>query len=215
MSAQKAFDVVGFGENSIDYVYRLPTLPVLHASAAKIRIASRQVLPGGQVATTLATCAALGLTTSDAGVFGDDENGTHIRRELEARGVDTTQAIVHSAPNRYAVILVDESHGERTVLWDRDERLNVDPGELRTDLIRAARVLHVDNVDEIASMEAVRIARDAGVRVTSDIDHVTDRTEQLLSLVTIPIFSEHAPRELTGEADPERGLRTLRRRHDG
>jgi sulfofructose kinase len=33
--------------------------------------------------------------------------------------------------------------------------------------------------------------------------------------VTIPIFAEHVTPTLTGEADPERALRKIRRRHDG
>jgi sugar/nucleoside kinase (ribokinase family) len=206
------FDVVGLGENSIDYVYRVPSLP---ASTAKLRIGRHDVLVGGQVATTLAACAALGLTTTYAGAFGDDENGRRVRQELEARGVDTRPAIVRAAPNRYAVILVDDAHGERVVLWDRDERLNLSRDELPGDLIRSARVLHVDNVDEDAAIEAARIAREANVPVTSDIDHVTSRTGELLALVTIPMFSEHVPRDLTGQADPERALRSLRRTHKG
>ena len=209
------FDVVGIGENSIDYVFRLPSLPISTTSVTKIQIADHQVQPGGQVATTLAACAALGLTTSYAGAIGDDENGTRMRRTLEARGVDTNAAVVRPAPNRYAVILVDESSGERIVLWDRDRRLNLSRHEIPASLIRSARVLHVDNVDEDAAIEACRIAHEAGVPISSDIDHVTDRTDQLLQLVTIPILSEHVPRELTGEADHERALRALRRRHDG
>jgi sugar/nucleoside kinase (ribokinase family) len=206
------FDVVGIGENSIDYVYRLPSLP---APTAKLRIGRHDVLVGGQVATTLATCAALGLTTTYAGAFGDDESGLRVRRELEARGVDTHAAIVRAAPNRNALILVDDTHGERVVLWDRDERLNISRDELPTDLIRFARVLHVDSVDEDAAIEAARIAGEANVPVTSDIDHVTSRTRALLELVTIPMFSEHAPRELTGEVDPECALRALRHTHPG
>jgi sulfofructose kinase len=212
MQGHTSYDVVGLGENSIDYVYRLPSLPV---SATKLRIARHEVLPGGQVATTLATCAALGLTTSYVGAFGDDENGTRVRQELDARGVDTRAAIVRAAPNRYAVILVDDTHGERVVLWDRDERLNFTRDALPVDLIRSARVLHVDNVDEEGAIEAARIAHEAQVPVTCDIDHVTSRTDQLLDLVTIPIFSERVPSELTGQADPEGALRALRRRHDG
>ena len=208
-------DVVGIGECSIDYVYRLPALPMPGTPAAKIRISSHLVLPGGQVATTLATCAALGLTASYAGVVGDDENGTRIRQELESRGVNTQAAVIRSAPNRYAVILVDASSGERIVLWERDARLNLSREELPADLIRSARVLHVDTVDEEAAIEAARIARDAGVAVTTDIDHVTSCTERLLDLATIAIFSEHVPRELTGEADHERALHGLRRRYDG
>src|SRR4051812_38432431 len=99
-------DVVGIGENSIDAVYRLPVYPLPNTPTAKLPIVAQQILPGGQVATTLATCAALGLTAKYAGVFGNDDNGQRIRSELVARGVDVSDAVVRDAPNRSAVILV-------------------------------------------------------------------------------------------------------------
>jgi sugar/nucleoside kinase (ribokinase family) len=51
--------------------------------------------------------------------------------------------------------------------------------------------------------------------VTSDIDHVSDRTRELFTAVTIPIVAEHVPATLTGESDPERALRQLRKSHNG
>jgi sulfofructose kinase len=53
------------------------------------------------------------------------------------------------------------------------------------------------------------------VHVTSDIDRLTERTEELVAAVTIPIFAEHVPLALTGTNDPESALRALRKRHDG
>jgi sugar/nucleoside kinase (ribokinase family) len=78
-----------------------------------------------------------------------------------------------------------------------------------------ARLLHVDDVDQAAAIHAGRMARDAGLPVTSDIDRLTDCTEELVDAVTIPIFAAHVPGELTGETDLERALRKLRRRHSG
>ena len=37
--------------------------------------------------------------------------------------------------NRFAVITVDETTGERIVLWDRDERLNLEAREIDARLI--------------------------------------------------------------------------------
>ena len=98
------------------------------------------------------------------------------------------------------------------MLWDRDERLQLRPREIPMDTIRAARLVHVDDVDQDAAIEAARIGREVGVRVTSDIDRLTDRTEELVAAVTIPIFAEHVPPALTGKSDPESALRALRRR---
>jgi len=193
------WDVVGFGEHSIDVVYRG---------------AARRVSPGGQVATTLCTCAALGLRTAYLGVFGDDEHGPRLRAELETRGVHTGAGLTRHASSRYACIFVDES-GDRTVFWQRDAALRLRPEDLPRDLVTSARLLHVDNVDEDAAIAAARLARDAGVHVTTDIDQVTPRTMALVETATIPILAEHVPRALTGERDPERALRMLRQRHHG
>ena len=55
------FDVIGVGANSVDYVYVLPQFPSPDSAAAKLRIAHYTTSCGGQTATTLCTCAAMGL----------------------------------------------------------------------------------------------------------------------------------------------------------
>ena len=203
------FDVIGIGENSIDIVYRLPELP---SPGAKIPISDRRISPGGQVATTMCACARLGLRASYIGAFGADENGGRIRQELERRGVHTGHAVTRDAPNRYAVILVHERTGERVVLWKRDAGLALGASDVPPEAVASARLLHVDATDEECSMAAARAARAAGVRVTSDIDHVTPRTAELVPLVDVALLAEHVPEQLTGQEDVERALRALRSR---
>ena len=214
MSHEPAFDVIGVGANSMDYVYRLPAYPERDGPNAKMRISSHFLSCGGQVATALCTCAAMGLRAKYVGATGTDDNGRRIRDELARRGIDMTDAVIRDIPNQFAVIMVDESAGERIVLWDRDEGLVLRPRELPADVLAAARVVHVDDVDQEAAISAAGIARRAGRIVTSDIDRVTPRTDALVAAVTIPIFAEHVPAAITGEADVERALRKLRRLND-
>ena len=209
------WDVVGVGCNSVDFVYRLPAAPVANSPTAKLRITSHSVSCGGQMATALATCALFGLRTTYLGAIGNDDNGRRIRAELAARGVDVSHVLTRDCPNRFAVITVDDATGDRVVLWDRDQRLNLARDEIPAGLIAAARLVHVDDEDQEAAIVAAALAREAGVPCTSDIEHVTDRTGALVSAVSIPIFNEHALPAITGESDPERGLRKLRRTHDG
>jgi sugar/nucleoside kinase (ribokinase family) len=82
-------------------------------------------------------------------------------------------------------------------------------------VIAESRVLHVDDVDVPAAIEAARIARTHNIPVTCDIDHVTPGTRELLQLVSHPVFAESVPTQLTGEADLEHALRALRRGHAG
>ena len=206
-------DVVGFGASSVDYVTVVPAAPVAGTATAKLRLTSHFAACGGQVANALAACAALGLRARFLGPMGNDANGRRVRDELAGRGVDVAHAIVREADNQFAVIIVDEGTGERIVLWDRDPRLAVREGELTAAAFEGARVLHVDDVDEEGSLAAARIAVERGLIVTSDFDRVTGLTRALVESVTVPIFAEHVPGALTGDADPERALRALARPH--
>jgi sulfofructose kinase len=209
------YDVLGVGANSVDYVYRLPAYPEPDGPNAKMRISSHSLSCGGQVATALCACASMGLRAKYIGATGTDDNGRRLRDELMRRGIDMNDAVIRDVTNQFAVIMVDEHAGERIVLWDRHEGLALRPRELPGELLTATRVLHVDDVDQDAAIRAATIARDAGVQVTSDIDRVTPLTEELVATVTMPIFAEHVPRALTGEADFERALRKLRRVNQG
>jgi len=209
-----AWDVIGIGATSVDYVYRLPANPEAEGPNAKIRISSHAVSCGGQTATALAACAALGLRAKFAGTIGSDNNGLRVREALASRGIHVGDAVVHNGPNQFAVILVDERNGERIVLWSREDGLALRPDELPEALLSSARVVHVDDVDQQAAIHAAMMARAAGAIVTSDIDRITERTEELVGAVSIPILAEHVPAALTGESDVEQGLRKLHSRHD-
>ena len=209
------FDVLGVGENSVDIVLVLPTVPAPTAERSKVRISARHVQCGGQTATALATCASLGLHAAYLGAFGDDEHGRLITAELEARGVDTSASSVCEAANRYAMLLIDHQSGERMVLWDRDRQLAVPPEAVTPEIVSAARLVHVDDTDHKVALRAARLARAAGRPVTCDVDQVTARTRELLEAISIVIVAENVPLQLTGLQDHEQALRRLRAWHPG
>ena len=208
------FDVVGVGASCIDQVCRLPVFPEAGGPRAKIRMQEQNRTCGGQVATALATCASLGLRAAYLGAVGDDDDGRRVRGELASRGIDLGHIEVSAAPTATATILLDAT-GDRIVLWHRDPSLRYPPERLPASVIAASHVVHVDDVDVPAAIEAARIARAHGIPVTCDIDHVTPGTRELLQLVSHPVFAESVPPQLTGEAEPERALRALRRTHPG
>ena len=207
------FDVVGVGTNSVDHVLVLPGSISIIATAGKARIAERHVLCGGQTATVVCAAAALGLRSSYVGAFGSDDQGALMSRMLQDCGVDITHAVVREGPNREAIIIVDE-RGGRTVLWHRNEALTIDPEQIRA-AIWKARVVHVDDDDPVAALLAVQTARAASLPTTSDIEHATELTERLIAGVTYPILEQGLARNVTGETDPERALRKLRRLNEG
>jgi sugar/nucleoside kinase (ribokinase family) len=100
------------------------------------------------------------------------------------------------------------------VLWHRAEALKLTPGTLDARILDA-RLIHVDDDDPELALTAARMARQAGRLVTTDIEHPSDTVEELISTVSHPIFEQHLPVRLTGESDPERALRRLRRLNPG
>ena len=208
------FDVVGVGASCIDTVCRLPVFPEPTPARDKVRMLSQRRECGGQTATCLSTCASFGLRAAYLGAVGDDDDGRMICRELAARGVDVAHVATRPQPSASATILIDVS-GERLVLWHRDPNLSYPVEQLPREVIKSARLLHVDDVDEEAALAAARSAREAGVPVTCDIDHLTPVTRELLSYVTHGIFAAQVPLDLTGQRDHDAALRALRRTHPG
>jgi sulfofructose kinase len=208
-------DVVGIGANSIDFVNVVPAFPRPEGWHSKMRIRRHVASCGGQTATTMATCARFGLRARYVGAVGQDDNGLRVQAELPRYGIDTSSLVVRQGRNQYAVIVIDEQTGERAVLWDRDDLLRMRDEDVPLDVINSTRLLHVDDVDQGAAIRAARHARSVGIPVTSDLDRMTDRTEELVMAVSCAIFADGLPEQLTGERDHERALRRLRRRHDG
>jgi len=207
-------DVAGIVADAIDQALRIPIDFHSLAATGKIRVSSQQRFCGGQTATAMSACAALGLRARYIGVFGSDAGGRRMRAELAGRGIDLSFAVDGRGPNAGAVIVVDNA-GRRTVLWDRDERLRLSPDQIPDDSLRDARLIHVDDMDTSVSLQACAMAAALGIPVTSDIEQITSDAERLARAVTFPIFDHHAPSVLTGEADPERALRKLRRLNSG
>jgi sugar/nucleoside kinase (ribokinase family) len=213
LGLRRSWDVVGVGANSVDYVHLLPGYPQPFGTFAKMKIKQQEILCGGQMATAMCACARLGLRAKYAGVTGTDENGRRVRAELQRRGIDLSDVIIRDAQNQFAVILVDQTNGDRIVLWDRDDRLLMRDRDIPVDAIADARVLHVDDVDQPAAIRAADAARAQGVPTTSDIDRITDQTGDLIAAVSIPIFAEHVPPRVTGVNDQEQALKSLRQPH--
>lgn len=207
------FDVVGVGTNSVDDVLVTSGDLLDGISSGKARIEARHVFSGGQAATTMCACVAFGLKGSYIGTFGSDENGRTARRALQQCGVATIHSNVADAPNRTAVIVID-AHGLRTVFWHRSSGLLLTEPQLNEGTLQA-RLVHVDDDDPVAALRAATTARAYKTPVTSDIEHANERTEELISSVTHPIFNKHLPAKLSGERDPERALRKLRRLNPG
>jgi sulfofructose kinase len=202
-------DVVGVGLNATDTLIRVPRFPALDS---KLEFTSAAVLPGGQVASAMVACQFWGLRTRYIGKVGDDAAAELQRAEFARAGVEAHLVSVPGCASQAAYILIDETCGERTILWKRDPRLAVRPEELEREWIVRARALLVDGHDTAAAA-AARWAREAGVRVIADIDNIYPGIEALLENVDYLLASREFPARLTGEANLFASLPAIHREY--
>jgi sulfofructose kinase len=121
--------------------------------------------------------------------------------------------MIDGADNQIAFIIIDSRSGERTIIWDRDERLSYRPDEAPVELAARGRVLHLDAHDPPACAVMARAARDAGGIVTADIDNIYEGLPDLLPLIDVLITSAEFPHRLTGISDERASLVELRARY--
>lgn len=206
MQMSSQVDLVGVGLNATDTLIALNRFPSI---GQKVEFQTVQVLPGGQTASTIVACQTWGLTTRYVGKLGDDSAAAVHRAAFDRVGVEAQILTAENTASAQSIILVDGS-GERTVLLKRDERLRIDPADLRPEWIQKARALHVDGFDTAAATVAARWAKAAGIPVIADLDEIYIGVEDLLPLIDHLIVSRDFPARLTGIRDLEKALRKMR-----
>jgi len=208
--ADKRFDAVGFGLNAVDHLIVVPEYP---AFDTKMRLIEHRQSAGGQTATAMVALRRLGLKTAYAGRFGSDPEGQFGLETLKVDGVNVEFAeIVEEARNQIAFITVDARSGERTIVWDRDDRLAYEPEEAPVDFGPLGRVLHLDAHDPPACVRIAKAARESGTIVSADIDNVYKGLPELLPLIDIMIGSKEFPHRVTGIVDERKALIELHER---
>jgi sulfofructose kinase len=204
------FDAVGFGLNAVDHLIVVPEYPEFDT---KVRFTEYEKSAGGQTASAMVSLQRLGLKTAYAGRFGSDEDGRFGLRAIEYEGVNLDFAeMIDGADNQIAFILIDSRSGERTIIWDRDERLSYRPDEVPLELATRGRVLHLDAHDPPACAVMARVARDLGTIITADIDNIYEGLPELLPLIDVLITSSAFPHRLTGISDERASLVELKAR---
>lgn len=204
------FEACALGLNAVDRVLHAETYP---PRGGKVAVKRVEILPGGQSATAMAACRALGMErVRYAGKVGDDAYGSLQLESLDRAGVDRAWVRVEpGVPSQWADIVVDAVTGERTIFWQRSERLDFRPGELDDDEVLCAPVLLLDGYDEKNALRLARLARERGILVVTDLDRVFPSTRELLGFVDVCIGPREFPAELTGEPDLEAALAGMAR----
>ena len=209
----KPFDVVGMGLNSVDLLCVVPEFPTLNS---KMEILQFSKQGGGQVATAMVALSRWGVKTKYIGKVGGDELGQFSLHSIREEGVDVSSVTIEpKASNQFAIIIVDSVSGERTILWDRDERLMYREGELRKEEICSGKLLHLDGHDLRAAIQCAKWAKGEGIPTVIDIDKVEPLTFELIREIDFVITSSRFPALFTGISDREKAFLELQKHTSG
>jgi sugar/nucleoside kinase (ribokinase family) len=209
----KPFEVVGMGLNSVDFLCVVPEFPTINS---KMRILKFSKQGGGQVATAMVALSRWGVKTKYIGKVGGDELGQFSVKSIQQEGVDVSSITIEpNTPNQFAMIIVDGHSGERTILWDRDERLMYREGEMRKKDVCSGKLLHLDGHDIKAAIQCARWAKEEKIPTVIDLDKVEPLTSKLIKEIDFVVTSSRFPTLFTGISDREKALLELRKHTPG
>ena len=160
--------------------------------------------PGGQAANVAAWAASLGADATFVGRIGDDATGELVLRELLQHGV------THRGPvaGRTGVVVSISASGDRTMASDRGSAPELAPSDIDATWFDCD-VLHISGYSLLrepiasASVEAARLARTNGARLSIDVSTWTlvDETfrAHLRRLAPDLLFATERERDAVGD----------------
>ncbi len=210
-------DVVGIGSCAVDF---FAIVPRLLGSEEKINATRMEIHAGGVTANNLTQVARLGTTTGWLGLIGDDENGRIIQKAFADDGMDLSGLEVVKGERSALTWIPVNPEGERCVYMFPNVTGKLSVFHVRNRFashIRGAKHFHTEasQLPILPLKEAMRVAKEANVRVFLDMD-VTPRffaqmnlgrQEELcdaLKLVDVLKPCKAAAREMTGLTDYNR-----------
>ncbi|MGH9690425.1 MAG: carbohydrate kinase family protein [Candidatus Acidiferrales bacterium] len=210
-------DVVGIGSCAVDF---FAIVPRLLGSEEKINATRMEIHAGGVTANNLTQVARLGTTTGWLGLIGDDENGHIIQKAFADDSMDLSGVEVVKGERSALTWIPVNPEGERCVYMFPNVTGKLSVFHVRNRFaahIRGAKHFHTETsqLPILPLKEAMRVAKEANVRVFLDMDVIPrffaqmnlGRQEELcdaLKLVDVLKPCKAAAREMTGLTDYNR-----------
>jgi sulfofructose kinase len=203
------YDVIGLGASSLDIVNLVDHFP----QTEEVQQAFELILSGGgPVATAIVTLARLGARTAMVDALGEDWRSEFILKQFLQEGVDSRFILTRPGQtSSTSCILVKRSTGERAIVHTPGSVADLDPDEVPSSAIQAARFLHLNGRHLKACLKAARRARMAGVKVSFDGGANRYRPEMraLIALSDICIVARQFSEACTGSHNPDEAARRL------
>ncbi len=201
-------DVVGIGAVLIDHTVILPNFP---AENQKVVIESYFDQVGGSVPTALIFLGKLKRSIRFISVVGDDHISSEIKRALVKHGLDVEYLITQeNKASRFSHVWINKSNGTRTIAYSRGTLDDLKKEDIHEEVIKNARILHLDAREPVAALYAAEIARNNGVTVTFDAGSFKQSSEELLRKAQVVFAPKRFAHDLFHIDDLSEGSKRIR-----
>lgn len=203
------YDVVGLGVATLDLFTVVKKFPV----GREVQQAVSMVADGGgPVATALVACARLGGRTAMIDCVGDDTAGQTILSQFSRYGVDTSA--IRRYPNAVsaaATILVEVESGNRAIYYQPASVPELKDAADFCGMIERAKILHINGRHGESLRGAMRIAKNAGVKISFDggANRYRESMREIVQLSDICLVAWDFAKQYTGCDEPEQAAAAL------
>ena len=168
----KKVDVIGLGSCTVDF---FALVPHLLQGNDKVNATKLEIHAGGVTANNLTQVARAGASTGWFGLTGTDANSKIILEAFKADKIDTSHVVQVKGEQSSLTWIPVDVHGERSIYMFPNVTAKVTPKQIRTKFakyIKQAKHLHTEasQLPMAPVLEAMRIARAAGVKNIFDLD---------------------------------------------
>jgi len=170
---------------------------------------------GGVVANFCVGVARMDVKSGFMGSAGDDPNGHEVMQNFKNHDIDVNHFFLKKTTKTPVNIIVVDSHGSRQILQDAYMEKNIlKADEIIPEYVAKADIFHTDAVNIESARKCMRIAKEAGKRVSFDLErHVAvyglNAIRDLLEMTNILLPNRRGALELTKERDVKRAARKL------
>lgn len=176
------YDVVGVGLVVVDHLVMLAEHP---DQDTKTDIISDAYQVGGPVPTAQVLLSRFGKHCAFVGSWGDDQYGPLIAEDLAAQNLDlSASCLLPGTRSGYAQVWIDEQAGTRTIACYRPQHW-LPPSKLDETLFQQTKAVHLDGWPPETSLQAARLARQAGALVCLDTGSLKQGMPELIPYVNV------------------------------
>lgn len=201
------FQIVGVGYGCVDKICMVEDFPVEDSST---HITSRVIQGGGAVATAMVAVARLGVPCAFIGNIGNDMMSDEVVRQFKADGVCTDYMVRRDdCYGLESIVMVNPASGSRTKFPQRDYNPPITWDQRLKDVIRDAKILHLDGTHYENAINAARIAKECGTLVSLDgcsMQKDNEKNRALATLADILIMNAKYPLRVSGKDDYDEAL---------